>query len=313
MGLAITKLGMFTEKDLIAMRQWQEEIPKLEAVSDLASWTRVSSFPSVIAGPFNNCVNVNTKACASHIETVNLKATVSTRFDNAPVHEVASFRRSVCLDDACFMRVMSYLMDKSYESLKQRGIDVVNPLYARMADDSIKRSVIESTSPFESEAMCFEAHWSGVVFKTMLAFFDPMQSKATTKLCQRVRWRACVRTRESRQRAPRQEDTNSYGPLTLLFFECMARGLPVPTVLLESILYLRFLYMFLASKGGFCRNTDVDTGKPDGTPELHIIHAHILLPVAHHLTARYLLFCISDITPNQVRRLSFERATTFFC
>ncbi|KAF1783110.1 hypothetical protein GQ600_21350 [Phytophthora cactorum] len=66
MGVTITKLGTSTEEDLITMKQWQDETPKLEAVSDLASWIRVSKFFRVsLPAPFNNCVNVDTKACAS--------------------------------------------------------------------------------------------------------------------------------------------------------------------------------------------------------------------------------------------------------
>ncbi|KAG6942434.1 hypothetical protein JG688_00018122 [Phytophthora aleatoria] len=61
MGLAIPKLGMFTEKDLIAMKQWQEEIPKLEAVTDLASWTRVSSFPECHCRPLSTTVSTSTQ------------------------------------------------------------------------------------------------------------------------------------------------------------------------------------------------------------------------------------------------------------
>ncbi|KAG6950044.1 hypothetical protein JG688_00014357 [Phytophthora aleatoria] len=82
-------------------------------------------------------------------------------------------------------------MDKSDGSLKQRGIGGVNPLYARMADDSIKRSVIESTLPFEKGnkfvlvPMNFEAHWSGVVFNfmdKMLVFSILYKARQTTEL-----------------------------------------------------------------------------------------------------------------------------------
>ncbi|KAF1783108.1 hypothetical protein GQ600_21348 [Phytophthora cactorum] len=157
---------------------------------------------------------------------------------------MASFRRSVWLDDACFMLVMSYLMDKSDESLKQRGIGGVNPLYVRIADDSIKRSVIESTLPFEKGN------------KFVLNCGEDRQ---------RVLRRACVKTRENSPACSTTRRHEQLWPTYFAIFRVFGLSLPVPTVSLESILYLRFRYMFLASKGGFCRNTDVDTGKADGT------------------------------------------------
>ncbi|KAG2780111.1 hypothetical protein PC116_g5614 [Phytophthora cactorum] len=104
-----------------------------------------------------------------------------------------------------------------------------------MADDSTKRSVIESTLPFEKGnkfvlvPVNFEAHWPGVVYNfmdKMLVFFDPMQSKANYRNVERMVneyfGEHVSRLEKTRQLAPRQEDTNSCGQLILLFFECLA-------------------------------------------------------------------------------------------
>ncbi|KAF4130283.1 hypothetical protein GN958_ATG20698, partial [Phytophthora infestans] len=58
------------------------------------------------------------------------------------------------------------------------------------------------------------------------------------------------------QRAPRQEDTNSCGPLKLFFFECAVRGIPAPKVSREQVEYLPFRYFFFTRKRVFCRNSD---------------------------------------------------------
>lgn len=263
MGVTITKLGTYTEKDLITMKQWRDETPKLEAISDLACWVRLSKFSRIsMPFPLNNCVNVDTKACAKRLEMVDLRDNISTRFGKIPVHEIASFRRTIWLDDSCIMLVMHYLMD-------QDGIGGVNPLYARLTDDDMKRNVIESTSPFQRGnkivlvPVYLDSHWSGVVFNfddSKLIFFDPMQIRSNYEAMEAIVneyfGEHVSGLEKTRKMSPRQEDTSSCGPLTLLFFESTVLGIPVPNVLLESVGYLRFRFMFLASKGAFCCNAD---------------------------------------------------------
>lgn len=65
MGVSIKKLGTFTEKDLIMMRDWHDESPKFDAFSGLAAWIRVSRFARItLPSPLNNCVTADLQACA---------------------------------------------------------------------------------------------------------------------------------------------------------------------------------------------------------------------------------------------------------
>ncbi|KAF4042468.1 hypothetical protein GN244_ATG05176 [Phytophthora infestans] len=65
MGVAITKLGTFAEKDLVTTMQWRDETPKLEAISDLAAWVRLSKFSRIsMPSPLNKCFNI---ACAKRL------------------------------------------------------------------------------------------------------------------------------------------------------------------------------------------------------------------------------------------------------
>ncbi|KAE9144949.1 hypothetical protein PF006_g10162 [Phytophthora fragariae] len=95
--------------------------------------------------------------------------------------------------------------------------------------------------------------------------FDPMQKLANYKdICKILDkyFGEYVEDLEPiRQRAPCQEDTNSCGPLTLFFFECMVRGIPVPRVAKEQVAYLCFRYLFLTSKGVFYRSPELATAE----------------------------------------------------
>ncbi|KAG6944020.1 hypothetical protein JG687_00018097 [Phytophthora cactorum] len=98
-------------------------------------------------------------------------------------------------------------MDKSDESLKQRGIGGVNPLYARMADDSTKRSVIESTLPFEKGN------------KFVLKCGEDGQ---------RVLWRACVKTRENSPACSATRRHEQLWPTYFAIFRVFGLRLPGP-------------------------------------------------------------------------------------
>ncbi|OWY92815.1 hypothetical protein PHMEG_00038024 [Phytophthora megakarya] len=248
-------------------------MPKLESFSDLASWIRLSKFSRLsLTPPLNNCINIDTKACAARLETINLKRTVKTHFGNIAVHEIAAFRRSQWLDDACIMLVLSNLVDRDRVAYPRDGIGAVNPLFMTMADDDVKRDMIEASLPFRKEnkvvliPIHLEAHWAGVVFNyndNKLVYFDPMQSKANYDLMEAVVNEYFGEQKSGldsiRQRAPRQQDTTSCGPLTLLFFECMVVGISVPNVQPESIPYLRFRFLYLSCEEIFCEGTESST------------------------------------------------------
>ncbi|OWZ15326.1 hypothetical protein PHMEG_00011054 [Phytophthora megakarya] len=249
---------------------WREKLPKLESFSDLVSWIRLSIFSRLsLSPPLNNCTNVDTKACATRLETINLKRTVKSRFGNIAVHEIAAFRRSQLLDDACIMLVLSNMVDRDRVAYPRVGIGAVNPLFMTMADDEVKRDVIEHSLPFQTEnkvvpiPIHLEAHWAGVVFNyndNKLVYFDPMQSKANydsmeASTSAKIKCGFVI----IRQRAPRQQDTTSCGPLTLLFFDCMVVGILVSNVQPESIPYLRFRFLYLSCQNIFCDGTESNT------------------------------------------------------
>ncbi|KAF4127864.1 hypothetical protein GN958_ATG22920 [Phytophthora infestans] len=152
MGVPIKKLGTFTEKDLITMRDWHDESPKFDAFSDLAAWIRVSRFARItLPSPLNNCVTVDLQACAKRLETVNLKTIMDTRFGQVGIEEMAFFRQSEWLDDSCMKHVMSHLMDQDQDEQERSCIGGVNPLYARVHDKTMKLQVIAS-SPLRSSS-----------------------------------------------------------------------------------------------------------------------------------------------------------------
>ncbi|KAE9086829.1 hypothetical protein PF006_g25939 [Phytophthora fragariae] len=272
MGVSIEKLGTFAEEDLITMLEWNDESPKVMAVNDLAEWIRVSRFTRIsLPSPLNNCATVDMQACAKRLENVGLKTSISTRFGPVSVHELAFFRRSEWLDDSCVKLVMNHLIDQDLDEQGLSRIGGVNPLYARVHDEAMKHQVI-ANSPFQADdrlvlvPVYLEAHWAGVVFDYhhgKAVMFDPMQKLANYKdICKILDkyFGEYVEDLEPiRQRAPCQEDTNSCGPLTLFFFECMVRGIPVPRVSKEQVAYLRFRYLFLTSKGVFCRSPELAT------------------------------------------------------
>ncbi|KUF77565.1 ATP-binding Cassette (ABC) Superfamily [Phytophthora nicotianae] len=274
MGVSIKKLGTFTEKDLITMRDWHDESPKFDAFCDLAAWIRVSRFARItLPSPLNNCVTVDLQACAKRLETVNLKTTMDTRFGQVGIEEMAFFRRSEWLDDSCMKLVMSHLMDQDQDENKRSCIGAVNPLYARVHDEAMKLQVIGSSPLRSSNRMILvpvylDGHWAGVVFdnaKSRAVVFDPMQTnKYYNQACTVIKkyfGNYSSNLKLVRQHAPRQKDTNSCGPLVLLFFECMVRGMAVPNVAREQLAYLRFRYLFLTSKGVFCRSPDTATSE----------------------------------------------------
>eukprot|EP00644_Phytophthora_capsici_P011893 jgi/Phyca11/106674/e_gw1.12.854.1 len=247
------------------MHVWHDE-----SVHDLAEWIRVSKSTRIsLPRPLNNCTTVDLRACASRLELVRVTKLVSTRFGQVQVHELAFFRRSEWLDDSCLKIVMSHLIDQDQDKRGRSRIGGVNPLYARVHDESMKHEVIanspcQTTNRLVLIPMYLESHWAGVVLdyeKRKAVMFDPMQTMANYKEISKILDKYFGEYTETldavQQRAPRQEDINSCGPLTLLFFECAVRGIPVPTVSSEQVEYLRFRFFFLSSKGVFCRNPAV--------------------------------------------------------
>ncbi|KAF1787394.1 hypothetical protein GQ600_25472 [Phytophthora cactorum] len=65
------------------------------------------SFSGFHCRPIQQLRQCRHKSLCIALETAGLEGTVSTQFGSVPVHEMASFRRSVWLGDACFMLVMS--------------------------------------------------------------------------------------------------------------------------------------------------------------------------------------------------------------
>ncbi|KUF84519.1 ATP-binding Cassette (ABC) Superfamily [Phytophthora nicotianae] len=266
MGVSIRKLGTFAEKDLLTMRDWHNETPKLEAVRDLCSWIRASKFSRIaLSTPLNNCATVDLKACATRLEAIDVNKAISNRFSKGVMHELAYFRRSEWLDDGCLRVVMSHLMDQDLDNNGQSRIGGVNPLYARV-HESMKKEVITS-SPFNTSnrlvliPIYIDGHWAGAVFdyeNSKAIIFEPMQTskyyKGVCEVLDEYFGEYATELEPIQQRAPRQEDTNSCGPLVLLFFECMIRRIPVPNIPSEHIAYLRFRYFFLSTKGAFCRS-----------------------------------------------------------
>ncbi|KAG7389480.1 hypothetical protein PHYPSEUDO_010365 [Phytophthora pseudosyringae] len=238
MGASIKKLGTFSEEDLITMREWHDASPKLVAVNDLAEWIRLSKFNRItLPSPLNNCTTLDMQACAKRLESVNLKISIRTRFGQVCVHDIAFFRRSEWLDDSCLKLGMSYLIEQTQDGQGQSRVGGVNPLDARVHDETMKREMI-ANSPFQTSdrlvlvPVYLEAHWAGAVldYKNGNALlFDPMQTMANYKeMCMTLDkyFEEYVGGLEPvHQQAPRQHDTNSCGPLTLLFFECTARGI----------------------------------------------------------------------------------------
>ncbi|ETI51167.1 hypothetical protein F443_05371 [Phytophthora nicotianae P1569] len=198
---------------------------------------------------------------------------MDTRFGQVGIEEMAFFRRSEWLDDSCMKLVMSHLMDQDQDENKRSCIGAVNPLYARVHDEAMKLQVIGSSPLRSSNRMILvpvylDGHWAGVVFdnaKSRAVVFDPMQTnKYYNQACTVIKkyfGNYSSNLKLVRQHAPRQEDTNSCGPLVLLFFECMVRGMAVPNVAREQLAYLRFRYLFLTSKGVFCRSPDTATSE----------------------------------------------------
>ncbi|OWZ21186.1 hypothetical protein PHMEG_0004303 [Phytophthora megakarya] len=142
LGVTIKKLGTFTEKDQITIRDWNDEMPGWQIVSKLS---RIS-----LPSPLNDCTTVDLEACAKRLETVNLKSKLDTRFGPVAVPEVAFFRRSEWLDDSCVKLVMSYLMDQEQDAQGRSRIGCVNPLYATVVNEEIKRQTI-ARSPFHKD------------------------------------------------------------------------------------------------------------------------------------------------------------------
>ncbi|KUF79560.1 ATP-binding Cassette (ABC) Superfamily [Phytophthora nicotianae] len=262
MGVSIRKLGTFAEKDLLTMRDWHNETPKLEAVRDLCSWIRASKFSRIaLSTPLNNCATVDLKACATRLEAIDVNKAISNRFSKGVMHELAYFRRSEWLDDGCLRVVMSHLMDQDLDNNGQSRIGGVNPLYARV-HESMKKEVITS-SPFNTSnrlvliPIYIDGHWAGAVFdyeNSKAIIFEPMQTskyyKGVCEVLDEYFGEYATELEPIQQRAPRQEDTNSCGPLVLLFFECMIRRIPVPNIPSEHIAYFRFRYFFSVDEGG---------------------------------------------------------------
>ncbi|ETP27503.1 hypothetical protein F442_23220 [Phytophthora nicotianae P10297] len=272
MGVAITKLGTFAEEDLKTMHVWHESYPKWVAVNDLAEWIRVSKFTRIsLPSPLNNCTTVDLKACAKRLESVSINKLIDTRFGQVQAHEVAFFRRSEWLDDSRFKLVMSHLIDQEQDEKGRSRIGGVNPLFARVHDEAMKHEVIANSPCHTTDRLILiplylESHWAGIVLdyeneKALL--FNPMQAmtnyKEICKVLDKYFLEYVKNLDPVHQRAPRQEDTNSCGPLTLFFFECAVRGIPVPKVSRKQVEYFRFRYFFLTSKGVFCRNPDAAT------------------------------------------------------
>ncbi|OWZ21108.1 Cysteine protease [Phytophthora megakarya] len=122
--------------------------------------------------------------------------------------------------------------------ITDRGIDGVNPLFARMADNDIKRDLLESTSPFRRGnkiilvPIDLDSHWGCADFDfeiMKLVLFNPVQTRAHYATMDKVInefFREHVSGLDRiQQRATRQEGTNSCGPLTLLCFQCMHSAL----------------------------------------------------------------------------------------
>ncbi|KAF4130898.1 hypothetical protein GN958_ATG19903 [Phytophthora infestans] len=190
MGVSISKMGTFAEEDLKAMLMWHDEYPKLVAVHDLAEWIRVSKFTRIsLPSPLNHCTTVDLKACAARLESISVTKLVSTRSGQVQVHELAFFRRSEWLDDSCFKIVMSHLIDQDQDKSGRSRIGGVNPLYARVHDESMKQQVI-ANSPCQTInrlvliPMYLESHWAGVVLdyeKRKATMFDPAQTMTNYK------------------------------------------------------------------------------------------------------------------------------------
>ncbi|KAF4135286.1 Ulp1 protease family C-terminal catalytic domain-containing protein [Phytophthora infestans] len=230
------------------MRDWHDESPKFDASSDLAAWIRISRFARItLPSPLSNCVTADLQACAKRLETVNLKTIMDTRFGQVGIEEMAFFRRSEWLDDSCMKLVMNHLMDQYQGEQERSRIGGVNPLYARVHDETMKLQVIASSPLRSSNRMIMvpvylAGHWAGVVFdndKRRAVVFDPMQTNKyynqTCTVIEEYFGNYSAKLKIVRQRAPRQEDPNSCGPLVLLIFECMVRGMAVPNVTREQI------------------------------------------------------------------------------
>ncbi|KAF4133066.1 hypothetical protein GN958_ATG17822 [Phytophthora infestans] len=202
MGVSTSKMGTFAEEDLKAMLMWYDEYPKLVAVHDLAEWIRVSKFTRILLpSPLNNCTTVDLKACAARLESISVTKLVSTRFGQVQVHELAFFRRSEWLDDSCFKIVMRHLIDQDQDKSGRSRIGGVNPLYARVHDESMKQQVIanspcQTTNRLVLIPMYLESHWAGVVLdyeKRKATMFDPAQTmtnyKEISKILDKYFWR----------------------------------------------------------------------------------------------------------------------------
>ncbi|KAF4036388.1 Ulp1 protease family C-terminal catalytic domain [Phytophthora infestans] len=133
-----------------------------------------------------------------------------------------------------------------------------------MKQQVIVNSPCQTTNRLVLIPMYLESHWAGVVLdyeKRKATMFDPAQTMTNYKEISKILDKYFGGYTETldpiHQRAPRQEDINSCGPLTLLFFECAVRGIPAPKVPSEQVEYLRFRFFLLSSKGVFCRNPGV--------------------------------------------------------
>ncbi|ETL91340.1 hypothetical protein L917_10104 [Phytophthora nicotianae] len=164
------------------------------------------------------------------METVDIERTIDTKFGAVGVPDLAYFRRSEWLDDSCLKLVLSHLMDQDRDDQGQSRIGGVNPLCATLHDEAMKLQTIE-TSPFDSInrlvliPVFLDGHWAGAVLdykNGKKVIFDPMQTtyyyKIVCIVLDKYFGKFAADLKPIRQRAPRQEDTNSYGPLTLLFF-----------------------------------------------------------------------------------------------
>ncbi|KAF1772749.1 hypothetical protein GQ600_19841 [Phytophthora cactorum] len=108
---------------------------------------------------------------ADRLERWKLDEEIPTQFDSVESYRLATFRRSEWLGDHSLKLIMDFTADTCRIQNNHRVcVGAVNPLFAQVADLSLRDQILSGTRPFDegNQIVLLQvfkaAHWCGVVF-----------------------------------------------------------------------------------------------------------------------------------------------------
>ncbi|POM61347.1 Cysteine protease family C48 [Phytophthora palmivora] len=193
------------------------------------------------------------------IKRIPLRRSRSTPFGGLPYRELLSFCENKWVNDGAMSHGIT-LLQREHD-----GVGIVNPLFHRLSDRAARVTAVSVGNPFQEGHHLIlvplhleDSHWCGAVIDLRsdsrgITIFDPLQAKKDKY------YAACKTTLKDLygelyeilhvklETKCRQPDASSCGVAVLMFFECILRGVALPTTPSQS--FMRFMRMRYLLKG----------------------------------------------------------------